>query len=316
MKFGRWQMERFRLPRLESLAVWDMNLATELDGDEPDEPAWLRIGSPRVEALRRSGRSDAAIADEIAGDVVRALLRIHEGKVGAGKGFDAAVLTGSKLELAGMRAALEAHALPFRLVIADHAHACLEAGARRLLASVDADPNGVVIDVGNAAVRAIALGDATIRPVLQRNFERVPLAEGDRPKSIPPSQVPSLVDRSGDLVGRALVSLLSRTSTVAASMILALPCTVDETGVPGPSSYPGWTGNEALLETLVARADTHLSEHVPAWPASAVVRVWVLSHAELVALASEDLVDAPTPNGTLALTLGYGPGAALLRGGP
>jgi predicted NBD/HSP70 family sugar kinase len=95
-----------------------------------------------------------------------------------------------------------------------------------------------------------------------------------------------------------LVTFLA-TLVAPSAVVVALPCALDDRGVPGSSSYPTLEGDITLVPDALARAG--LSQ-VPAM---------VLNDAELAALAVR--VDHPDGEHTLVVTLGFGVGAAVLR---
>ena len=82
-------------------------------------------------------------------------------------------------------------------------------------------------------------------------------------------------------------------------LVLALPCPLDDACVPGPCSY-GWQGEAELVPRIleVARLD-----------AAAVL---VLNDAELAAETALASTTGAAPSRMLVLTIGFGPGGALV----
>ena len=81
--------------------------------------------------------------------------------------------------------------------------------------------------------------------------------------------------------------------------MLALPCEISQTGELGTCSYP-WCAGDTIVPEILAAAGL---DEVP---------TLLLNDAELAAIGvAADPFAAPA----LVLTLGFGVGAALLRGG-
>ena len=323
MLAGRWIVRRLDDPDLVAVPLWDVCLAK---GSSQEASVYERLGWLRVDTMRREGIEDDQIASNLAGDLVEVLQALHTGKAIApdgetaaatAKGFARAFIEGRVLELAGFRAALGKHTTEFDIALAPPRPTCVELGAERLLHRISEEPprHVLVVDVGHTAVRTVLLGRSPRRLSFERNFSRLPLARG----SVPPpnaSEEPSLLARGVELIARAVAASLTEETATSTSLILSLPCNVDADGAPGPCTYPGWKGNSSLIGSVLQSIDAQLEQRFPTLSnskASEPARVWFSSHAEWVALATEAALGTPHGGGTLAVSVGFGPGAAMLR---
>lgn len=312
MSVDRWVVRRFRHEQLEPILLWDARLSDDTEG-----PAvYDRLGRHRIESLRRDGAEDQEIARTMASEVVDVLVSLHARGVKAACGFDRALVEGRLLELKGFRTAIDECETPFEVALAPPRPTCVELGAERLWHYIHRNGPGLLVDVGHAAVNTIALGRTPRRCSLERSFDRLPAARG----SIPPPSIADptpYVTRSAEFVARAVVSSLLSSGPLDPHVVLALPCELDEDGIPGPCTYPGWEGNPHVVSSIVQAIDAEAAKQTTelrAFCNTESIEVWVLSHAEVVALASEAILGPARPSGTLALSLGFGPSAALLRG--
>ena len=316
MSIDRWNVRRFREPNLDPVDLWD----TCIDGEGPvSRSVFERLGRVRLEALRRDGVEDDEIASTLAGELVNVLefLRRESAKTNStSKGFDRVFVEGRILELTGFRAALTSHAPSFDIALAPPRPACIELGAERLMSRIQEPHAGhvLVVDVGHAAVRTVVFGRPPRRRSLERSFERLPLARG----SVPPlTDGAAYVARSVELIARATVTSLTESTTLDPVLILSFPCDLDAEGTPGPCTYPGWEGNQTLVARIIEGIEEQINHCAPdlqPWQGRPCIDVWLLSHAELVALASEAVLGPARTDGTLSVCLGFGPGAAILRG--
>lgn len=323
MTVERWNVRRFDDPDLVAVALWDACLAK---GPARGASVYERLGWLRVDGMRREGIEDGRIASNLASDLVEVLQALHAGETIASDGepgatdatgFDRAFVEGRVLELAGFRAALGEHATQFDIALAPPRPTCVELGAERLLHRITdkPSPHTLVVDVGHTAVRTVALGGKPRRLSFERNFSRLPLARG----SVPPpsaSEEPGLAERGVELIARAVAASLTEETANDTDLVLSMPCNLDADGIPGPCTYPGWKGNQTLIARILASIDEQIDQRLPASAARKANKqgeVWLLSHAELVALATEAAIGAPRTGGTLAISVGFGPGAAILR---
>ncbi|MFW5739371.1 MAG: hypothetical protein ACOC1F_03285 [Myxococcota bacterium] len=322
MRFDRWTIRRFRDPHLEPIALWDACLEDET---QPERSVYTRLGRIHVERLRREGLDDTRIATTLTDELVQVLRALHGGQTRGIDGqpciapqrFERAFIEGRVLELTGLRAALANHDLPFDVALAPPRPACIELGAEQLLRRVSDEqaPRALVVDIGHTVIRTVSLGRTPRHLSFERNFDRLPLARG----SIPPpsmSATASFVSRSAEFVGRAMAASLSAST---APIILSFPCSLDPQGTPGRCTYPGWEGNETvaprMVESMVKQVQQDASGERTQRDGERL-DVWLISHAELVALATEAVLGPARAGGTLALAVGFGPSAAILRGEP
>jgi len=168
-------------------------------------------------------------------------------------------------------------------VFARDAERWAERGGRAILAR--AGKRGLVVDLGQSRLKV----SGARRWVLARDLERIPIS--GRP-----------VDGRGRA---ALIEFVAAALREAAAeeppeaLVLALPCEIGEDGAVGTCSYP-WEAGEPIVREILIRAGLY---EVPGW---------LLNDAELAGLGVAE--DAPGDGVTLVLTLGFGVGAALVRG--
>ena len=134
----------------------------------------------------------------------------------------------------------------------------------------------LVLDLGQTALKCSSPGGA------RASFERVPL-----------DSRPAIVEWIAGSVARARRS-------APGELLLALPAALDAAGVPGPSTYAGLEGYAELGRDLLRALGERLE-----LPARGRLRL--VNDAELAACAAR-----PVAARCLALTLGFGPGAALV----
>ncbi len=277
------RIRRWRRSQVQPLSVFDLPLENGL--------FWERVGAQRLEALRHEGRSDHAIGLELAAHTAAALRRLRERT-----SFDAAWIAGGLTLLPGFSETLRENAeLP--VTIDGNGVFAGEAGGLRLLR--EAGLRGAVVDVGQTSIKASCCGRRFVR---QRDHAALPLEWID-PEGAPPARSTTRLDNAARFVGDAIADALRAADSSEASLVLALPCAVDDACVPGPCTY-GFSG-EALL---VPRALEHAQSRLAAFR---IHDVMVLNDAELAAESALASGGATAPR-TLVLTLGLGPGAALL----
>jgi hypothetical protein len=282
----RPRVRRFRGNGVSGLELWNRTLGDCL--------FWERVGAPRVDRLRAEGWSEAEVGRDQAGSVALALDDLHQEI-----GFDSAFVAGGLLEIEGFASALQASGLPCPVRLGPGAFAG-EAGGLALLDSLDL-PGGIVLDLGQTAIKA---SSGRARTVRARDPASLPLElidpAGSRP---PPSR--KRVDAAAAFVTAAVHDLLARSGPPQPAVVLALPCPLDDDLVPGGCTY-GWEGDPSLVPALVdALADALDTK---------ALEVLVLNDAELVAESARLELRPAAGERVLCLTLGFGPGGALLTG--
>jgi hypothetical protein len=239
-------------------------------------PLWQRLGQPRVDALRADGADESRIGAQLAKSARAAIEILRERHR-----FERAFVGGGLTQIDGFAACLRGAAD----LCGDGAFVG-ERGGNALLGD---GGSGVVVDVGQTAIKLSARGRRLVRA---RDLELLPLELID-PGGAPPRPEPRRLERAAAFIGGAIGELGARGDRV----VLALPCPVDDACVPGPCTY-GWQGEAALVPAILERSKLAPRE------------VLVLNDAELAAETA--LLDHPAP--LLVLTLGFGPGAALVTG--
>jgi hypothetical protein len=178
-------------------------------------------------------------------------------------------------------------ALALPVWLADDPTAAADRGARALVPEAHAL---VVIDLGQSRLKLHAQGRCFAHA---RPWDRLPLAS-----SVTRHDLAAARTTLRAWVSAALSTAVATTGTEPDAVVVALPCELPDTPVPGPSSYPGLHGDTTFVPDVLAAAGCRPR------------RVLVLNDAELAAVAAG--LDARTDGVlTLVLTLGFGVGGAL-----
>jgi hypothetical protein len=239
---------------------------------------WERLGVPRVEAMRAQGIADAQIGAELAecaGATVRRLRERH--------GFECAYVAGGLTQIEGFAAASSRQS---EVVVDPEGRFAGERGGLALLAQLGYE-RGAVVDVGQTGIKASLDGR---RLVVERDRQALPFEFID-PSGAPPRASGMRLSAAAAFIGGAIAEL------DASALVLALPCPLDDACVPGPCTY-GWEGETRLVQAILEASGRSFRE------------VLVLNDAEL---AAETARLACPGRRTLVITLGFGPGGALLE---
>lgn len=277
-----WDIRRHRVPGVTSLEVWNLPvLGREL---------WELLGAPRVEADRRAGIPEAGLASQLLPALTGALellVRRHT--------VDAVWLSGGLLCLEGFGPALvEATAsLPCSVHVADEPRfAPVLAGLRMLAPLKPTSP--LALDVGQTSIKCAS--SEALR-VFERDTAALPLLFIGMPRPADGHHVDAAV--------RFIAGALRTSGTRPPdALCLALPCPLDAALVPGGCTY-GWEGRASLAEDLLREAGFGGTEGT----------ALVLNDAELAAEAAREDARLADARRVLCLTLGFGPGGALLERG-
>jgi len=281
------RVRRWRGPGVQGLELWNRPLR--------DGMFWEQVGVPRLDRLRADGWREADIGRDQARSVATALDGLHREL-----GFQSVFLGGGLLEIDGFASSLHASRLPFRIALSPDRAFAGEAGGHALLGALGL-PGGVVLDVGQTAVKASCRRVRAIRP---RDPSSQPLELID-PAGARPRPSRARVGAAAALVSAAARDLVERSGPPQPAVVLALPCPLGEDLVPGGCTY-GWEGDPSLVPALVDAVACVIGHSAP--------EVLVLNDAELAAESARlDLVPAPGDR-VLCLTLGFGPGGALVTG--
>jgi hypothetical protein len=291
LTLGRWRVRRCRRSDVQVLEVWNLSL--------PDGLFWERVGVPRVDALRGAGLGDAGIAEELAESLAGALWLLHA-RLHVDRGF----LGGGLLEIDGFEDAVRAEDLPFPVVFSPDRVFVAERGGFELLRE-ERGAAGAVVDVGQTAIKGSREGTRIVRP---RDFGELPLELID-PSGRKPAPSAVRRERAAELIAGAVLDL-SAPGPGAPGLVLALPCPVDDDLVPGACTY-GWEDDRDLLPEVFRRIESGLGPG----PGGSDREALVLNDAELAAESARAVVRPPDGERLLCLTLGFGPGAALLAPG-
>jgi len=266
---------RWHRPEVQSLSIFDL----DLDG----APLWQRLGQPRVDSLRAAKASENEIGAELATTTLAAIEALR-----GRHRFERVFLGGGLTLLDGFVGRVRDAANGSIEICRDGAFVG-ERGGRALL---DDASDCLVADVGQTAIKLSARGQRLVR---ERDLALLPLELID-PGGAPPRPQPRRLERAAEFIGGAIGAFGSRGDR----LVLALPCPLDDACIPGPCTY-GWQGEARLVAAILERTRLEPSE------------VLVLNDAELAAETALASRAAGSPAGPLlVLTLGFGPGAALV----
>lgn len=277
------QPRRVRPEGVRALEVWNRPLTH-------GRLFWEAVGVPRLEALRESGEPRPGSA--LGRSLRDALIELQRAE-----SFDAAFLGGGLLLEPGLVEALGP--LPFPLHVSPDPEFVGAPGGASLLPGGEGDV--VVLDLGQTSVKARAGVRSAVVP---RDLEALPRL------FIDPTRRPTPSARRREAVAVMLRDACERVvgSAPLLAVVLALPSPIDEGLRPGACTY-GWEDDDGLVPAIV-RA---LAGVLPVGDGpKREIPLLLLNDAELAAESARALL-APRPGTrTLVLTLGFGPGAALL----
>ncbi len=299
----RWRLSRVRRDGVESIPVWNLPLA---DG----RLFWEIAGAPFVEAMRLRGVADVLIARDIAAAVADAAVRLH-----ARHHFERIWITGGLTRMPGFdTAVISALAdAPFKPRLSEAGAFAGEAGGRDVLAAFD-QPGGVVADVGQTSIKVSVLhapaapGTPPAPPapayriLRARHLDELP-RRFIGAAQVTPAGARAVVEHAAPWIAEAVLDALEAAAplSVPPALVLALPCPIADDLTLGACTY-GWERDASLVPRIATALD-----QAGAFEGAMRVSVLVLNDAELAALS------APSGALTLALTLGFGPGAALVQ---
>ncbi|WP_342377978.1 ROK family protein [Myxococcus stipitatus] len=274
---------RYRAPGVTPLEVWNLSvLGREL---------WELLSAPRVEADRLAGVPEAGLARRLMPGLLAAVeVLVHRHAV------DAVWLTGGLLCLEDFQPALAEAAQGLRCPIhlAEAPRFAPVLAGLRLLSASAAKP--LALDVGQTSVKCVSPG-APPR-VFERDVTALPRLFIGMPRPADGHHIPAAIH----FIAGALRSFAQDAGATASDgLCLALPCPLDDALLPGGCTY-GWEGHAPLVHELLAHAG--LPE---------CGDVLVLNDAELSAEAARGEPRLAGHARILCLTLGFGPGGALLE---
>ncbi|WP_426756393.1 ROK family protein [Myxococcus sp. Y35] len=276
-----WDVRRQVPPGVAPLEVWNLPvLGHEL---------WELLGSPRVEEDQRAGVSGAALAGRLRPALAEALTVLVQRHA-----VDAVWLSGGLVCLEGFGGMLaEASAtLPCPVYVAeDPLFAPAQAGLRLLEPLHAARP--VALDVGQTGIKCMRPSAAP--RVFERDTTLLPRYFIGMARPDDGRQVKAAV---------AFISSALRAFSGPApdALCLALPCPLDALLMPGGCTY-GWEGHAPLVTDILQAAMGNEGRGT----------ALVLNDAELAAEAARGDARLARHSRVLCLTLGFGPGGALLE---
>ncbi|WP_164011377.1 ROK family protein [Pyxidicoccus trucidator] len=280
-----WDARRYVPEGVTPLEVWNLPvLGHEL---------WELLGAERVEADRRAGIPESMLAFHLLPVLAGALAELlprHD--------VDAVWLSGGLACLEGFESLMEQAASVLSCPVyvgEDPRFAPVRAGLRLLEPLQPTSP--VAFDVGQTSIKCASPGAVKL---FERDTTALPLRLIGMPRPEDGHHVPAAVR----FIAGALRTFMEQEgSSRSDALCLALPCPLDGTLIPGGCTY-GWEGHAPLVTDLLHAAGL-------TGPGSGGT-VLVLNDAELAAEAARRDARLADRRRVLCLTLGFGPGGALL----
>jgi len=308
---GRWKIERVQDPAILPLEVWNEDF-----GEQPPGSAgrllYQTVGSQRLDALRAQCASAREAAETLGADVAKALRLLIERNVGGAGQAQAVWLGGGLLNSEGVRDTVLKANLPFPVIVADDPTFCCAAGGKQLLSQYG-DGRGVVLDIGQTSIKGIVHAKGRARQlVFPRDHHSLPIHLDEVAAPIPSAQAHLFVERAAGFIARAIISFVAVREPPPPVLVLALPAALSDDGTPQGCTYPGWSGNKDLIPRIAAQLDEWIqADHGHPWR-NTEGRILLLNDAELAARSARLQSGVAAARTSLVMTLGFGPGAALL----
>ncbi|MBI3099071.1 MAG: hypothetical protein HYY93_12640 [Planctomycetes bacterium] len=263
---------RVRCRELKPLEIWDMEVKRGLLWQNRDDlPAALdmiRRGEPRY----RWSRTDS----------------------GAAAGFDGLFVLGRGVDRHVFQSFVrEPHDYRIRLHRRNWRVLMQKAGAR-LLARLG-HSSGHILDFGQSVLKCLRWRNG--RPLEWRALRR----DGRALPHLQHGTVDEDIDEARGRLVHAAASFIRDAGppeSVGGCFVFALPCELDDDGIPGPCSYAGLEGYRDFVRDVLEAAGVKLGT------------AYVMNDAELAALASPGRLGKRV----LTITMGYGIGACLRVG--
>ncbi|NTX51012.1 ROK family protein [Myxococcus sp. CA039A] len=248
---------------------------------------WELIGAPRVEADRRAGVPEDQLAEQLFPALTSALEQlVHRHSV------DAVWLSGGLACLEGFEVGVEkaTAALGCPVYVSESPRFAPAYAGFALVAA----RTPLVLDVGQTSIKCARPG---VQRVFERDLHTLPRLFIGMPRPTDGHHIVAAVH----FIANALRACTRNLGHLAVEGVcLALPCPLDEALVPGGCTY-GWEGHASLVTDILEEA---------ALPGGG--EVLVLNDAELAAEAARLELRKHKHRRILCLTLGFGPGGALL----
>lgn len=264
---------RFRPPGIRPVELWDLPFE--------DGKFWQHVGAFALDERRTAGEPDPSIAASFA-TKLRAALPVIQARSGR---FEHIVVAGGITGLGGF---------------------AQEAGFARILPGAGfgpgtaGDPDEVVIDVGQTAIKVCQRNPkGSLVTALARDVTRLPIItdESKLTRTEAREQGLAAAEFAAGALARGLATKMPR-------VLMAIPVEIDDKLQPGGCTYAGWKGDGELVSRIVRRA-VEISGETPK-------AVRVLNDAELAAIAARK-AGLCGPGRTLVVTLGFGPGGAVVE---
>ncbi len=206
------------------------------------------------------------------------------------RSFDAAFISGGGAQSDILRAELTQ--VPFPVFFSDEGSFSGERGGLDLLRAMGCF--GYVIDLGQSQLKISGAGKRWTFP---RNFHLMPIRD-----DVGTSDYPAQRQHLRHFLAETIQLCVNATAIRPQAFVFALPSRLDNNGVPEGSSYAGMEGDDRLVTDVLSMM--RLS----------AVPVLLVNDAELAALSALSDPRISLEKRTLVLTLGFGVGAALIRG--
>lgn len=272
------EVTRVRAVGVYPVEVWDVEVGGGLLGDFIDSEEFSRQLLTALRAIR-------------VGDAKTATVHDHASLLPC-EGFEAVFICGGNVRREELESVLMQP--DFALHISGADEFVTRAGGQEVLARRGCA--GIIVDIGQSAIK-ISTGSLRFR--YERDFSILPaiglsdVVDKDRYRSVLRRFVAESIHDACSRIG----------SFKFDSVLFALPCELDEQGIPGSSSYPGMEGEGQFLPKTIRLAGLK------------VENLFVINDAELAAVSVTLDPQVKQYEKVMVVTLGYGVGGALILTG-
>jgi hypothetical protein len=282
---------------VRALEVWDVPVQGRL--------FYEQLGSSRIEAERERGLSEDEIDEALAEALARGLEVL--GRDGRCPKPELLFLGGGLTEREGFRERVRVKRLASEVRWSPSPSLPGLQGARARLGA----RGGMLLELGQTSLKVARIGSESESTLLHRDLGALPLFLVEH-GPVPAEIVREQSERLSSWLASALVSAIEQRRDVAPTLVLALPCSLDDQGSPGLCSYAGLAEGASFPSRWTSTLGSLLPRGHPWSDEEMHVEVLAVNDAELFGASALAMLESEARSG-LALTLGFGPGGAWFQ---